>query len=150
MSKYVRFILLLILSPFISAIIYCKLLIGGGGIIDLELVKLPKFIWLNDIKLLIFSITVIYLTLNLVIEQFIPQVIDIYPAVLEDDDEDDADILNEILGRKIMFKSCSAAANAYFVAFGFLKIKDTIETVSICWEFFKKISLIYKEPVLIT
>ena len=82
--------------------------------------------------MLIFSITVIYLTLNLVIEQFIPQVIDIYPAVLEDDDEDDADILNEILGRKIMFKSCSAAANAYFVAFGFLKIKDTIETVSIC------------------
>ena len=81
--------------------------------------------------MLIFSITVIYLTLNLVIEQFIPQVIDIYPAVLEDD-EDDADILNEILGRKIMFKSCSAAANAYFVAFGFLKIKDTIETVSIC------------------
>lgn len=129
MSKYVRFILLLILSPFISAII---LLIGGGGIIDLELVKLPKFTGLNYTKLLIFSITVIYLILNLVIEQFIPQVIDIYPAVLEDDDEDDADILNEILGRKIMFKSCSAAANAYFVAFDFLKIKGTIETVSIC------------------
>ena len=132
MSKYVRFILLLILSPFISAIIIFELLIEEGGGIDLELLKLPKFIELNDIKLLIFSITVIYLILNLVIEQFIPQVIDIYPAVLEDDDEDDADILNEILGRKIMFKSCSAAANAYFVAFDFLKIKGTIETVSIC------------------